>query len=45
MDDLRATESDTLEQINRGDRRAILELAHLSDLSLLGKYAKRRLAR
>ena len=45
MDDLRATESDTLEQINRGDRRAILELAHLSDLSLLAKYAKRRLAR
>ncbi len=43
MDDLRATESDTLEQINRGDRRAIAKLTHLSDISLLAKYAKRRL--
>jgi len=45
MADLRRTKSDTLEQINHGDRRAIAKLTHLSDLALLAKYAKRRLAR
>jgi digeranylgeranylglycerophospholipid reductase len=45
MSDLRSTKKNTLEQINRGDRRAILNLAHFSDLSLLAQFAKRRLRR
>ena len=45
MTDLRRTDTNTLEQINRGDRRAILELTHLSDIALLAKFAKRRLQR
>jgi len=45
MNDLRRTDSNTLELINRGDRRAILDLTHVSDLSLLAKFARRRLQR
>ena len=45
MADLRKTENDTLTQINSGDRRAIAKLAHLSDVPLLAKYARQRLAR
>ncbi|MBV0923257.1 NAD(P)/FAD-dependent oxidoreductase [Halomicroarcula limicola] len=43
MADLQGTTEDTLTQINSGDRRAIAELAHLSDIPMLAKYARRRL--
>ncbi|WP_135302559.1 digeranylgeranylglycerophospholipid reductase [Haloarcula amylovorans] len=43
MADLQGTTEDTLTQINSGDRRAIAKLAHLSDIPMLAKYARRRL--
>ena len=43
MNDLQTTGQDTLRQINGGDRRAIAELTHLSDMPILVEYARRRL--
>ncbi|MFB6354340.1 MAG: digeranylgeranylglycerophospholipid reductase [Halobacteriales archaeon] len=44
MRDLNAADRDTLARANDGDRRAMLSLLHLSDLPMLAKLARRRLA-
>jgi len=43
MADLRATDEDTLEQVNNGNRLAMRNLMHLSDLPLLAQFARDRL--
>ena len=44
MRDLNAADQDTLEQANAGNRLAMLGLLHLSDLPMLVKLARQRLA-
>jgi digeranylgeranylglycerophospholipid reductase len=43
MADLQATDEDTLEQVNNGNRLAMRNLMHLSDLPLLARFARDRL--
>jgi digeranylgeranylglycerophospholipid reductase len=43
MDDLRATDGDTLAKVNAGNVRAMLKLLHLGDVGLLTKFARERL--
>jgi digeranylgeranylglycerophospholipid reductase len=43
MADLRSTEEDTLDEVNNGNRLAMRNLMHLSDLPLLAKYVRNRL--
>ncbi|SFS00901.1 2,3-di-O-geranylgeranylglyceryl phosphate reductase [Halomicrobium zhouii] len=43
MADLRATDEDTLEQVNNGNRLAMRNLMHLSDLPLIARFARDRL--
>jgi len=44
MADLRAADSDVLAKANAGNVRAMMDLIHLRDVPLLGKFAKERLA-
>ncbi|WP_276271293.1 digeranylgeranylglycerophospholipid reductase [Haloarcula litorea] len=44
MADLRQTDDDVLTEINNGNRAAFRQLFHLSDLPLLAKYARQRIA-
>jgi digeranylgeranylglycerophospholipid reductase len=44
MRDLSASDEDTLSQINNGNKAAFREILHLSDLPLLARFARDRLA-
>ena len=45
MADLRRTDTETLSEINGGNRLAFRKLLHLSDLPMLARFAKHRLSR
>jgi digeranylgeranylglycerophospholipid reductase len=45
MADINRADGDTLEAVNRGNKLAMRNLVHLSDIPLLAKYARNRLAR
>ena len=43
MADLRAADGDTLAKVNNGDRLAMRKLIHLTDVSVLARFARERL--
>ena len=43
MADLRRTDEDTLAEVNQGNKLAMRKLLHLSDLPLLGRFARNKL--
>jgi digeranylgeranylglycerophospholipid reductase len=43
MRDLQQAEENTLEQANQGEKASMAKLLHLSDVSLLAKFAREQL--